>query len=123
MLDRKDIEKAISKLPNLANFGVGNSKKDGFKCEQELLLRSEMMFRNACKWLTQVKKIKSINYKHSSYGLKHIAEEEIGYVSNGAFIAAAIHCGFDVKEYCDWPNVHFNMSNKSINLILERSKG
>ena len=35
------------------------------------------------------------------------------YVSNGAFIAAAIHMGFDWKPDFDSPNVRFNISKKS----------
>lgn len=36
--------------------------------------------------------------KYSSYGWKHVAEKELGYVSNGQFIAAAILCGYRVQE-------------------------
>jgi hypothetical protein len=57
---------------------------------------------------------KTINRRHSSYGLKHLAEPEIGYVTNGAFIAAAVHCGFSFETYPDSPNVCFGISEKSI---------
>ena len=45
---------------------------------------------------------------------KLVVEQEIGYVTNGAFIAAAVHCGFDFKIEPDSPNPYFNMSKKSI---------
>jgi hypothetical protein len=47
----------------------------------------------------------------TSYGLKHVAEEEICYMPNGIFIAAAIAEGFRVKRvsYAS-PNAQFNIS-------------
>jgi len=42
-----------------------------------------------------------------------MAEQEIGYITNGVFIAAAIHCGFDVK-FDGSPNVMINISEKSL---------
>ena len=46
--------------------------------------------------------------------MKHLAEDEIGYVTNGAFIAAAIHCGFPYQLIPDSPNVRFGISEKSL---------
>ena len=126
-MSKSDIRKSISKLPNLTDFGVGlyeNGKglskseyKKQFKKEQERLLDSVESFDKTCTWLSQINKIKSINTKNTSYGLKHIAEKDIGYITNGGFIAAAIHCGFDFKVYDNFPNVEFNMSAKSINRL------
>lgn len=50
-----------------------------------------------CAWLSRVGKSKTINKRHSSYGLKHYVERRYTphYCSNGAFIVAAIHLGFD----------------------------
>lgn len=55
---------------------------------------------------------KSINYRHTSYGLKHIAERQIGYVSNGQFIVAALLLGYktDLAAY----NLSFNFTEASI---------
>jgi len=47
----------------------------------------------------------------TSYTLKHEAQEEIGYVTNGMFIAAAIACGFEVMQAKDGPNAWLNISN------------
>jgi hypothetical protein len=59
-----------------------------------------------------------------SYSLKHRVERwatrrgvEDYYVSNGAFIAAAIHCGFTQKWIIDTPNVWFNISKRSPALL------
>jgi len=123
-MSKSNIQKSISKLPNLTYFGVGlydNGKglsqveyDKQFKEEQDRLLNSVKAFNETCAWLLQINKIKSINTKHSSYGLKHIVEKDIGYITNGVFIAAAIHCGFDFKVEEGNPNVSFNMSEKSI---------
>lgn len=60
------------------------------------------------------RKIKSLNYKHSSYGLKHIAERTIGrYVSNGELIAAMILQGYNYKPYGKI-NAIFNVSEAAV---------
>ena len=119
-----NIRAVVSQLPQLTDFGVGifqngrglseveRNKK--IKEEQEALIQSVEAFNKTCSWLSQIDKLKNINYKHSSYGLKHIAENDIGYITNGVFIAAAIHCGFEFKTEFGSPNVCFNMSEKSI---------
>src|SRR5258708_2031381 len=50
----------------------------------------------ACAWLWTRGKTKHVNKRSgTSYGHKHRAERAAGsYISNGALIAAAIHCGF-----------------------------
>ena len=56
---------------------------------------------------------KTWNPLASSYGLKHIMEEETGiYVTNGAFIQAAINSGYKI-ELIHEPNVSINMGIKS----------
>lgn len=84
-------------------------------------------------FLARVQPTKTIRPETSSYRLKHIAENyactypeggKLGpqYVSNGAFIAAAIHAGFKYKIYVDYlgyesPNVTFNMSKRSLDVL------
>ncbi len=60
---------------------------------------------------------KSINTRHSSYGLKHVVEVDsrgpqgYEYVTNGAFIQAALDLGYKaVRCHYSSPNAHFNMS-------------
>jgi hypothetical protein len=53
-----------------------------------------------------------LSQKGTSYGLKHIAVEEIGYITNGVFIAAAIAEGFRVVRIDDSPNALLNISSK-----------
>lgn len=123
-MTKKKIASVIKKVPELTDFGIGLyeggrglSKKEyelKFKSEQEKLLNSTDDFEKICNWLTKIDKIKTINTRRSSYSLKHIAEKEIGYITNGVFIAAAIYSGFNFKIYSDSQNVYFGMSEKSI---------
>ena len=60
---------------------------------------------------------KSINRKVSSYGLKHSAERVMRdlnvaqyYVSNGAFITAAIALGYKVERIEGTPNCFFDVT-------------
>lgn len=71
-------------------------------------------------WISKFcSKRKSINPRAFSYSLKHRAENwdsglpnSCRYVSNGAFIQAAVNLGYQIKP--DWINCFFNMSiNKS----------
>lgn len=52
-------------------------------------------------WLLQWgRKRKSLNYDWTSYQLKHVVERWAGtYISNGAFIQAAINLGYKIKRY------------------------
>ncbi len=56
---------------------------------------------------------KSINERHSSYGLKHTAENEIGfYVSNGDIKLILMELGVPHKSYWHSPNVTYPLSQR-----------
>lgn len=68
-------------------------------------------------WCSRINKIKSINCKHSSYGLKHIFERsKTGfYITNGMFKGEMLKCGFNHKPLDSASrNWLFNVSEKSI---------
>ena len=126
-MTKNKIITVLKEVPDLTDFGIGlfengrgltsEEYRKKFKSEQERLIESTEEFERVCQWLYQIDKIKTINNKRGSYGLKHIAEREVGYITNGVFIAAAIHSGFKYKIYPGSPNVSFNMSEKSIKRI------
>jgi hypothetical protein len=64
--------------------------------------------------LEGVRKIKAINKRYSSYGLKHLFAKKVGYLSNGIFIAATIYSGFRYKVYGKSPNPFFSISNAAL---------
>src|SRR5215813_4530319 len=120
-MTREDIQAVMDRIPTLNAFGVGHY--DGLRQKQSAafieskraaLLDSAEACTKICEWLAQIKKTPEPRMYAGSYFLKHVVEQEIGYVTNGAFIAAAVHCGFDFKIEPDSPNPYFNMSKKSI---------
>ena len=107
----------------LAPFGVGGTPGRIDLGQVDLAIR----------WLDYHGRRATINPKYSSYGLKHMAEKTaailrpnaIPYISNGAFIAAAIHLGYRVAQILDTPNVRVNISMKKKiqDELLEKAKG
>ena len=75
-------------------------------------------------WIrANLRPIKSVNKKHTSYGLKHYFErdkENKGfYITNGQFKGAMLECGF--KPYQEWElNWEFCISEKSITELKKR---
>jgi len=55
-------------------------------------------FERAKRWLVDQGRLQRISRRHTSYGLKHLAEPEIGYVTSGEFIAAAIALGLRYRR-------------------------
>lgn len=128
-ISEKDIATVMERCPNLGAFGFGtfgqyhpefpSDNAEELKRDREELLRSVRQFQIACEWLGKIEKSGSINYSRSSYGLKHWVEKfyDPFYCSNGAFIAAAIHMGFEWVE--DGPNASFNFEQKSLDRLLQ----
>lgn len=127
-MDAKDIQNVMDRVPGLNDFGIGvyrHSSKSPTEQHEELangratLLDRVDACNKVCGWLAQVDRIKTTGDR-SSYGLKEIAERDIGFVSNGAFIAAAVHCGYPYRITRGSANVWFGMSEKSIKAIMRR---
>jgi glyoxalase superfamily protein len=128
----QDFLSAIEKEPYLIDFGIrcnfhidrkktAEENKAIFHSQRDSFARSGYReFCLCCEWLKGCTQRKTINTSLFSYRLKHMVEawaKKTGrddyYVSNGAFIAAAIHMGFEWKPDFDSPNVRFNISGKS----------
>lgn len=124
------INRAITLHPELTAFGFGayeqyvldgfspEDRKAAFQCSRAAMFEPMSLedFRRAYGWLNRQKRTLHVNEKvGTSYGLKHLAEKEIGYVSNGIFIAAALACGFKIKRDIDRghpsPNAFLNISS------------
>ena len=81
-------------------------------------------FHRARLWLAAQKRTKRVNpAAGSSYGLKHAAEPDIGYTTNGSFIAAAIAEGFTVQRIPGSPNAWFNISTRTSTQALRGQVG
>lgn len=128
---RDDIQRIMDEVPGLNDFGIGVYNPRRTKPEERerelaegkrVLLKSVDACNNVCEWLRQIDKIKTINNRHSSYSLKHVAEKDIGYVTNGVFITAAIHCDYPYRIEGNSANVPFGMSEKSIKAVMRRQR-
>lgn len=121
-MTRNDIATVMKRVPKLNSFGIGlyqngrglNPEQQAAELKegQDALLGMTKQCTSICDWLSAKAKIKTINKRHSSYGLKHVAEKGIGYITNGAFICAAVFSGFEFKA--SGPNAYFNISEKSL---------
>jgi hypothetical protein len=117
MTDSKsDMRAVMERCPDLTDFGLGVSSRQIFNVERAKLLedRSLAQFTLARRWLGKFSKIRAHNSIGTSYGLKHVAGPDIGYVTNGVFIAAALAEGFSIKpDHSGSPNARFNISSKA----------
>lgn len=111
----------LKREPQLGDFGFGvcdPRRKTRNQCAAELKRNREWIrapgslvdFMAARRWLSRFDKIKTLNQRGTSYGLKHVAAYDIGYTTNGVFIAAAIAEGFRVQRDGNGPNALFNIS-------------
>ncbi len=119
-LDRWNVYDGESELAGLSPFGFkGNSPLDISSFDKKQL-EWALDFAYACG-----DPIKSINKKHTSYGLKHLAERrakmlsenEVNYITNGALILAMVDAGFRFVRDGDSPNVCFNVSERALKNI------
>jgi hypothetical protein len=118
------VQQAIDAFPQLTYAGTAISKTQ----EEDERLRKELLgavgrIQATVDWLQRIKPTKNVNDTGTSYGYKHIAERDIGYITNGVFICAAYLAGFKVQTYHDAPNTTFNMSKKSINAARKQAGG
>jgi hypothetical protein len=121
----------MRKEPWLNDYGMGvydrrlnrEQRKARLKEERAKLRASVDDVERTMAWLQEnIPPIKTINHRHTSYGLKDITEREIGYITNGVFIAAALILGYKPK-FRDSPNVEFAMSEKAIRRAFNRVHG
>jgi hypothetical protein len=101
------IDKVCEKYPDLTGFGFGgkgNIDPTEVQTCIEWLLAHDALDRR-----------KTINTGRTSYSWKHVVEREKDkYISNGAFICAALYLGYKMKRVNDGsPNAFFNIRNKN----------
>jgi hypothetical protein len=100
--------------PNLGYFGLKHP--GNFEIERRRLEGNHAAeeFIRAVSWLEKVPRRKTFNPYSSSYGIKEAAEKWTGdYISNGVFIAAAIHAGFRVAQIPGTPNAEIGIATSA----------
>ncbi|MBI5509138.1 MAG: hypothetical protein HY903_10325 [Deltaproteobacteria bacterium] len=123
----------MAKIPELNDFGIGlfhdhrrqplAEQQAIYEKDREVLRKSASTVEATVRWLLEnVEPTKNVNPRRTSYGLKHVAEKDIGYITNGVFIAAGIIAGYPYELMPNHPNVQFAVSEKSLREIEARRR-
>lgn len=111
--EAKELIKNIVK----ANPGLCDNGLQPFSREQNGGSISPQEFMTVVDWLLgydALDRRKTINTSMGSYGWKHKVERDTGkYVSNGAFICAALYLNYKMKRIPNSPNAYFNLRKDS----------
>jgi len=135
--ERREIQKTLPAAEvGRAIFALRENRFEKGRTEL-LTVRKSDEFIRALALCSALTPIKTVNRKHSSYNLKHRAEErsytlEGGavlphqYVSNSSLIAAAFYAGFETdadrrENNFSSPNINFNISQRSLNAAIEKA--
>jgi hypothetical protein len=119
-----DMDRVLEREPQLGDGGFSTYERNKTSEDRAADLRRQRestraprslaQFVAARGWLRQFSKTEALNRRGTSYGLKHFAEDDIGYVTNGVFIAAAIAEGFTVRRTeSGSPNAWLNISTEA----------
>lgn len=127
MTELQELTKIMEEHPLLHDGGYGCARgtcddlNSPSPRSRQALLDSVEEFAAAKLWcVANLRPSKTLNRNHTSYGMKHIAEEEIGYITNGVFIAAMLAAGFRMESQPGY-NVRFYVTAGSVNRAWERS--
>jgi hypothetical protein len=116
-----EMKRVLDQQLQLGDFGFGvyaRHRKTSLEQAVELIRQRDQIrspaslaaFIATRAWLRRHNKRKTINKSRTSYGLKHVAERDVGYITNGVFIAAAVAEGFRVVRIGETPNACLNIS-------------
>lgn len=112
--------------PDLTAYGFENPEETDpaeFEDRVRELGNSQAAFDEVCVWIREhlPPTPRSRGY-YSSYYLKHIVEAEIGYITNGLFIAAMIHCGHRFRQPGKGnPNAYFPLHKRKVAMLDKRA--
>jgi hypothetical protein len=108
----EEMERVLEREPLLIlrGFNIGRVTPEYAEQDRERMRDPNELaaFSRAREWLAGFAKTEKLNKRcGTSYGLKHVAERKIGYITNGTFICAAIAEGFRVERCAsDSPNAY-----------------
>jgi hypothetical protein len=120
-MTRNDIAAVMAKIPGLTDYGLGTynggkglsqeERQAEFRKKREALLNRAEICTKVFDWLINQQETEPIKGWFSSGTYKHWVERDIKeYVSNGAFIAAAVHWGLPYKLKPGEHHVYFKMA-------------
>ncbi|MCA0252640.1 MAG: hypothetical protein LCH76_10200 [Actinobacteria bacterium] len=121
------LAEVMEEHPQLTSFGIGvfdqrHKTPDVRAAEMALeradLIEGEANVHKIVRWLRD-NDLRPIQTPHAnSYALKHTVERQIGYVTNGEFIAAAFIVGYPYRYRA--PNVLFGISARDLRRVSGR---
>jgi hypothetical protein len=122
MMTRAEIEAVVGRLPLLQADGVGvmdgarrlgrEERKAAMAADRERLLRDVDGCTRAEGWLRDKARIDTPRW--SSDWIKHVAEQEVESITNGALIAAAVYLGFADKVMSGHSNVLIGIAKREL---------
>ncbi len=115
------LKTALSVEPELTAEGV----TPGDYSREELFTEGSLIEVDVCAaWISQLERSRCFNMRHTSYQYKHWAESWAArYVTNGAFIAAALGLGWKHKRDGGSQNVFFRFEEKQFRKMDECFSG
>lgn len=103
-----------------AGYGYGYGELEPTAETRAALRNSVERFTAAKQWIeANLRPVKRIHPYRTSYGMKHIAEREVGYITNGVFIAAMLACGYRMNPNPKF-NPRFNVSEAAVKAAERR---
>ena len=127
---RRTLDEVMAAYPTLTwiGFGIGQSGPDSasrataagrahlLEDHRAHLRDRAAQIARACDWIEEhLAKTRRVSRAMGSYGLKHLIEAHIDYLSNGECIAAMAMCGYQVQpEAPPSPNALFNLSARAL---------
>lgn len=112
MFTQIQLENMIEQHPTLCwGYYINTDKKYDFQSNRVRLYKSLDSVNRIAQWIqTHYQKSNKFS-KYTSYGIKHFAEKEVGYVTNGEFIVAALLLDYEIENN-KVGNVRFNFEPK-----------
>jgi hypothetical protein len=118
MNDLEELTTILEQHPRLHDGGYGGTVTPE---NRAALLAKVAAFAVTKQWIgDNLTPTKSINHRRTSYGMKHIAERTVGYITNGVFIAAMLACGYRMQPAPGF-NPSFNVSEGSVRAAWRRA--
>jgi len=120
-MTRSDITRVLKRIPALCSQGIGPSWQDRathsdvlaeFQKRQQDLLQSARVCTCICRWLKDQPRTPHVNLAVTTNDLTRLAAQQVGPISNGQLIAAALYCGFLFRlSRNNNPKVYLNISD------------
>jgi hypothetical protein len=118
------VRSVLDDHPELSWLGYGGNGEDITEGRAQLASPESIEeIGRAADWaIEHLAERKAVNYWRTSYGLKHLAEPDIGYVTNGQMAVALVMAGFRLRPVPGSPNPAFNISEPSAKRLEERRR-